>query len=126
MKKEIIVTCFLILILAAAFINIHYLDKLTEDVAVCINDAVSLASDEKWRDAEIKAEEAVKLWLNSDTYTHIVLRHAEIESATDLIYGFIQEVYAKETGAAIGAAQAAVERLKSIASIEHVKFGSVF
>lgn len=126
MKKEIIVACFLVLLLTAAVINIHFMNKLTDNVSGLIEEAVKYASAEDWEKAEEKVEEAAKLWSDSDTYTHLVLRHPETETAMDAIYGFAEQIYAKEPGAARGAAKAAIARLKSISSIEQIKFGSIF
>lgn len=126
MKKEIIIGCFLIALLVVSFVNIHYLTKLTDNVTNLIEEAEKYAFESNWELAEKKAEEASNLWENSETYTHVVLRHAEIESATDAIYGLLQQVYSKQTGALKGAAQAAISRMKSISSIEKIKFGSVF
>jgi hypothetical protein len=126
MRKEIVTACFLLLLLAAAFVNTHFLNKLTGDVVALVEAAEKSALEDKWDEAEKKAEKASELWTGSDTYTHLVLRHNEIEAATDLLYGFLEQVYAKEEGAVKGAAQAAVARLESISSIEKVRFGSVF
>lgn len=126
MKKEIIVACVLILMLTGAVINIHYLNKLTDTVARSIEEAEKFVKDEDWAKAEKIAEEAVERWTTSDTYTHLVLRHPEIDSTTDGLYSFLEQVYAREPGAAAGAAKAAVARLKSISSIEEIKLGSVF
>lgn len=126
MKKEIIIGCFLIVLFGVALVNIHYLNKLTENVTKLIEEAEKYALDEKWIQAEKKAEEASDLWNKSETYTHLVLRHPEVESATDAIFGLLEEVYSKEAGALRGAAQSAIAQMKSISSIEQIKFGSIF
>jgi hypothetical protein len=126
MVKEPLVGCFLVLMLAAAIVNIHFLTKLTERVTGLIDEAEKSASEENWDKAVGKAEEAIGLWDGSDTYTHLVLRHSELESATDALYGFLEQVYAKEEGNAKGAAEAAKAHMKSISSIEQIKPGSVF
>jgi hypothetical protein len=124
--KEIFVGCFLILMLTAAVVNIRCLTRLTGRVTELIEEAERLASRENWSGAAEKAEEATRYWENSDTYTHLVLRHSELESATDAIYDFLEQVYAREKGGAKGAAEAAKARLKSICSIEKIRLGSVF
>lgn len=126
MKKEIIIGCFLVVLFAAALVNNHYLNKLTENVTDLIEEAEKYALEDNWGQAEKKAEEASDLWSKSETYTHLVLRHPEVESASDAIYGLLEQVYAKEPGALRGAAQAAISRMKSISSIEKIKFGSIF
>ena len=126
MVKEIAVGCFLALMLAAAVVNIHFLNKLTDRVVGLIEESRNSTEQGDWDNAEKKAEEASRLWSDSDTYTHLVLRHPETEDAADAIYAYMQEVYAKEEGAVKGAAEAAIARMKSISSIEQIKFGSIF
>lgn len=126
MKKELIVGGFLILMLAAAIINIHYLNKLTDKVTHLIEESERYTADGDWSSAEKKAEEASHTWDENDTYTHLVLRHPEIEATTDSIYGYIEQIYSKDQGAAKGAAKAAIARLKSISSIEQIRLGSIF
>jgi TRAP-type C4-dicarboxylate transport system substrate-binding protein len=126
MKKEIFIGCFLLVLLAAALVNIYFLNKLTDNVTHLIEESEKSAEEKDWDKAEKKAEEAARLWADSDTYTHLVLRHPEVESATDAIYAFMAEIYGREEGTAKGAAQAAISRMKSISSIEQIKFGSIF
>jgi TRAP-type C4-dicarboxylate transport system substrate-binding protein len=124
--KEILVGCFLILMLTVAVINIRCLTRLTSRVTELIEEAEMLASQENWSKAAEKAEEATRYWKNSDAYTHLVLRHSELESATDAIYDFLEQIYAREKGGAKGAAEAAKARMKSISSIEQIRLGSIF
>lgn len=124
--KEIFVSCFLVALLTVAIVNIHFLNKLTDRVVGLIEESRAYAERSDWENAEKKAEEASKLWSDSDTYTHLVLRHPETEDAADAIFAFVQEVYAKEEGAVKGAARAAIARMKSISSIEQIKLGSIF
>lgn len=126
MKKEIIIACLLVLLLSLAIVNIHFMNKLTDNITFLVEEAQEYAQAEDWPNAEKKAEEAARLWTHSDTYTHIVLRHSEIEEATDALFSFLEQIYAKEPGASKGAAKAATARLNSISSIEQIKLGSIF
>ena len=126
MKKEIFAVLFLILMFVGAFLNIYYLDKLTGEIIIMVNDAERLAGDEKWGDAARKAEEAVAKWIKSDTYTHLLLHHAEIDSVTDALHDMQKEIYSVNSGAALGAAKLAVAHLKDIAKMEHINLGSIF
>jgi polyhydroxyalkanoate synthesis regulator phasin len=126
MKKELFVGVFLALLLTVSFINIHYIGKLTDNVRQRVDEAVSSAEAENWGEAERKAEEAIALWMGRDTFTHLVLRHSEIEAATEALFALAQQVYSRDKGAAKGAGQAASARLESIANIERVRLGSIF
>jgi hypothetical protein len=125
-KKEMIVGSLLVLLLTASLINIHYLNKLAGDISSQIDAAVSNAQAENWTEAEKKTEEAIRMWKDSDTYTHLVLRHSEVETAADALYNLAEQVYAQDAGAVKGAGQAAASRLTSIASIERIRLGSIF
>lgn len=126
MKKELFVGLFLALLLTVSFINIHYIGKLTGETRQCIDDAVSSAEAENWDEAGKKAEEAIAKWTGRDTFTHLVLRHSEIEAATEALYALAQQIYSQDKGAARGAGQAASARLASISNIERVRLGSIF
>jgi hypothetical protein len=85
--------------LAAAIVNIHFLNRLTDNITRMLEESETYAERGDWDNAAKKAEEALKLWSDSDTYTHLVLRHPETEDAPDAIYGLLREIYAREEGA---------------------------
>jgi TRAP-type C4-dicarboxylate transport system substrate-binding protein len=126
MKKEIITAAFLVLLLTAAIVNIHFITRLTDSVTALIDEAASYAEKNDWEAAQKKGREASELWKKSDPYTHLVLRHSEIEATTDAIFDFMKDVYTQEAGAVKGSAEAAKSRLDSISSIEKIRFGSGF
>ncbi|UOO38658.1 DUF4363 family protein [Oscillospiraceae bacterium CM] len=126
MKKELFIGVFFTLIIAAAIVNIYFLNKLTDHVTQLVDEAGAYAAAEKWDAAGRKAEEASALWEGSDGYTHLVLRHPEIDAATDALYDLLEKIYARESGGAEGAAKAARARLHSISAIEQIKIGSIF
>ncbi len=126
MKKEIIIGCFLVLMITVSFVNIHYLNKLTDNMVQLIEESEKSARQNDWDTAGKKVEEAAKMWSDSETFIHLVLRHMEIDATTDAIFDYMSQVYAREEGNASGAAKAAISRLKSISAIEKLKLGSVF
>jgi len=124
--KEISVIALLVLMLAAAFVNVRYLNKLTDDVTAAAERAAALAEAGKWDEAASEAESASKKWESKENYTHMVLRHSEIEECTAALNGFLKEIYMKEEGGVKGALAAVKSQMTSIASIERVKLGSIF
>jgi hypothetical protein len=126
MKKEIIVGLLLVFIFSVALVNIHALDRLTGDVVKLVEESEKNAAAGKWVEAAAKAEEAEKKWSEKDSYTHLVLRHAEINMATDAIYELLKEIYSEDIGGVKGAAKAGNAHMTSISSIEHIKLGSIF
>lgn len=126
MKKEIIVGLLLVLLFAAALVNIHFLNRLTDDIIELVEASEQNAEAGNWNEAAAKAEEAAAKWAENNSYTHIVLRHSEINAATDAMYELLKEIYSENTGGVKGAAKGVTEHMTSIASIEEIKFGSIF
>lgn len=126
MKKEIIVGFLLVFIFSAALFNIHALNRLTDDIVQLVEESEKSAAAGNWEEAAAKAEEAEKRWEENDSYTHIVLRHSEINMATDAIYELLKEIYSENMGGVRGAAKAVNAHMTSISSIEHIKLGSIF
>lgn len=126
MKKELCAVCLLIIIFVAGLMNIHYINQLTDDLKNLVNEATNDALQGRWESAEKRGEEAVRKWGENDPYTHIVLRHGEIDQTTDSFYDLLEVIYSKDIGGVKGASQAVNAHLNSIASMEQVKFGSIF
>jgi len=126
MKKELFAGALLLTMLIASIVNIWYLNKLTENLIDIVETAEEEALSGNWDKAEENAEEAARIWDKNDPYTHIVLRHFEIDSATDAIYQLLNEIYSKNEGGVRGETKALTAQLDSLASIEEIKFGSIF
>ena len=126
MKKEFFAFFLLVAILIASLINTYYINRLSQQIIGIIESAEVSAENEDWVSATKQAEKAADVWKKNDSYTHIVLRHTEIDSATDALYQLLKEIYDKNPESTKGAAKLAIEHLDSIASIEVVKPGSIF
>ena len=125
MKKEFIALAVLLLVFASALVNIHTINRLTEEVVTLIEEAEGFVREESWEDALATANVALQKWESSGAYTHTVIRHSDIDSATDTISSLIKEIYAEDSGSAIGAAKAATLRMRSLASSEQLKLRNI-
>ena len=75
--------------------------------------------------AKIELDKGLRHWLNADGYTHIFLRHPEIDSTTDAFYE-LQELLLDGGGDGCAAAYDKLRyHLESIRSMEHISIGSV-
>ena len=126
MIKEVMAALLLIALLVAAVLNISGVSKLTDDITKTVETAVSAAKRGDWDDAIESAEKAVSLWKNNDNYTHIVLRHSQIDTVSEALYDFLLEAYDKNAERLSAAAEAAMYHLDSVAQMERVRLGSVF
>lgn len=126
MKKEVFAVLLLVLILGISLLNSHMLNTLTNDLSDIVKECDTAASAEKWPEARKHIEDALSLWKKNDHYTHVVLRHSDIDSMTNDFYELLEHVYSENSGAVSGIARLVDAHLKSIISMEKIRLGSIF
>ena len=124
MKKEIIALLLLVLLFAASLFNIWYFDRLCLDIAGEVKaSAVALERGEP-EAAQEPLNSALHTWLDADSYTHIFIRHPEIDSTADAFYELGQAL--EENSESCRAAyDKLLYHLESIRTMEHLRFGSI-
>jgi hypothetical protein len=126
MKKELAIAALLIAMIAASALNIRALNRLTESVAVTADSALLCAESGDWDGARRLAQSAADEWDKSERYTHVVLRHSEIQAVDDAISELVTQTYCEDRGGTLGAARALSICVRRVAAIERVRPGSVF
>lgn len=126
MKKEFSAAALLIIMLCISIINVRYLDGKIADMLEILDTSREYYDAGYYDLAEEHLDEVIKIWMNSDGYTHIAIRHSEIDSATDALYDLKSSVSSNEGGAAAGAFEKVRAHLTSIAKMEHITLGSIF
>ena len=86
MKKEIFAFVLLAAMIIASLINIGGIVKLTDSLTDTVSKSAEYAGREDWEKAIYYIEQAIKEWNDNDSYTHIVLRHSEIDTLSDALY----------------------------------------
>lgn len=126
MKKEIISALLLLLIFSGVLINI----RINERIVSSLINEVDMSYENLKNGNEDKAmqqlDTAIEHWLNLDGYTHIFIRHSEINSTTDAFYGFRSDVGSGDADAANGSYGLLKETLLSLMTMEQISLGSVF
>lgn len=126
MKKEIAAGIILALLFAGAIVNIHYVDKLSQGLIAQVEDARGMAGAGDYQAAQKVLAGAIYQWMDADSYTHIFIRHPEIDSTTDAFYELLDSVSAGDIKTAQGAFEKVEAHLASIAGMEHITIGSIF
>ena len=121
MKKAIAAAILLALLFGAAAWNIAHIDSLTGSLT-----ALAYCRTEDYGAAEDALHEALELWYGAENYTHIMIRHSEVDSATDAFYAVLETILTRDADAAESAIECLKAHLQSIDSMEHVSFRSVF
>ena len=114
MKRELAAGLLLLALIGGAIYNIFYVGKLTRDISgdlYASQEALTAGNGER---AEEYAERALQKWLGAEQYTHIFVRHSEIDATADAFYDGIDKAYSK-----------LLYHLSSIATMEQISLGSI-
>lgn len=126
MKKEIAAAALLIALIAASLFNIRYLDNFIGGLTGALELSRRSMEAGDFTDAETYLRGAIDEWMAADGYTHIFIRHSEINSTTDAFYEALSDVVSHDTESATGSYGKLTAQLTSITGIEHLRFGSIF
>ena len=125
MSREIFALLLIILLMASAGLNILTADRLCGNIGACLDRAEKAAAAKDWPGAEKAADEALKLWLDAESYTHIFIRHSEIDSCTDTFYE-LKEALLTESGNTAPLFDKLRYHTESIAEMEKISLGNIF
>lgn len=126
MKKEFAAAALLLALIAAAIYNIHWLDGFIGGICGDLALSRTRMVAEDFAGAEDFLSDAIDKWMDAEDYTHIFIRHSEINSTTDAFYEALGDVVSHDAAAASGSFGKLSAQLESITGIEHIRFGSVF
>ena len=125
MKKEWIAAGLLALLFTAALINIACLDSLIGRIGDDVDRARSLAESGDFPAAEAALDTAIEHWVAANAYTHIFIRHPEIDSTSDAFFE-LKELLAEQNADGFPSAFDKLNyHLNSIDEMEHIRLGSV-
>ncbi len=92
MKKEVMAISLLAVILILSLINISVMGSRMEVLTSDIDQAQEYAKSGQVESAAHRVEASLKTWESWAGYTHIMLRHSEIEMITDAYYELLTEL----------------------------------
>lgn len=125
MKRELVAGLLLAILFAASLFNISYSNRLTAKIEVRVS-ASSDALEKGDKDAALEhIKKALEIWLDAEDYTHIFIRHPEIDSTTDAFYELTEAIGEDETESCRAAYDKLLYHLESIKTMEHLRFGSI-
>ena len=126
MKKELAAAVILALLFIGVLVNIHVASNiilsLEDDVAAAYESAQYGDFDR----AKPLLDAAVEHWMSLDGYTHIFIRHSEINSTTEAYFQLKSDIYAEDMGAVEGSYGLLMATLDSLMTMEQLSFGSIF
>ena len=125
MKKEWFALLLLSAVILGSVLNLRFLRGFTAELEERVAEACTEAEEENWAQAEEKAAEAMTRWTGSDKYTHVFIRHGEIDAVTDGFCTLIGAVRSRDQSAVYAARLALCSRLAGIYEMERLTPGSI-
>ncbi len=124
--KEVAAAVLLAVMIIVAAVNVAAINRLCDELSEHIEKAFDSLRNGDWETTEYYSESAMTLWERKDSYTHIVLRHSEIDTLSDALFDFYAAVREKNGGQSSAAAKKVLYHIESISKMEMPSFGSVF
>ena len=126
MKKEIAAAIILIALFAGVMVNIKVSGNIILSLEDDITAAYESARNGDFDRAKPQLDAAIEHWMSLDGYTHIFMRHSEINSTTEAYFQLKSDIYAEDIGAAEGSYSLLMADLDSLMTMEQISFGSIF
>lgn len=126
MKKELCAGTLVFLLFIGAIWNIFYLDRLAGRIETHIDRSRQACMQENFSTAEQELRRSLEIWLQADAYTHVFIRHTEIDALSDAFYDTLSCLTAQDRTAATGAYEKLLSHLDNMVFMEHVTARSVF
>ncbi|MGI6027356.1 MAG: DUF4363 family protein [Candidatus Scatomorpha sp.] len=126
MKREIAAGAVILLLAIGSWINLNYLKNFTGGLEEQLELSRAYCDSGRFDLAEDVLAEAADEWLGADGYTHIFIRHSEIDSTTDAFFELMSDVRSGDAQSAAGSYEKLLARLSSLYTMERVTLGSIF
>lgn len=126
MKKEVAAAALLLLLFAGVIINIRVNESIVSSLISEVDASYENFMCGDTDAAHMQLDSAIEHWLTLDGYTHIFIRHSEINSTTAAFFGFRSDLEAGEEAAAEGSYRLLKETLLSLMTMEQISLGSIF
>ena len=126
MKKEIAAAVILALLFIGVLVNINVASNIILSLEDDVAAAYESAQNGDFDRAKPLLDAAVEHWMSLDGYTHIFIRHSEINSTTEAFFQLKSDIYAEDMGAVEGSDGLLISTLDSLMTMEQLSFGSIF
>ena len=126
MKREIAAGLVLLLLAIGSWFNLNYLREFTGGLEEQLALSRAYCYAGRFDLAEEVLSKAADEWLGADGYTHIFIRHSEIDSTTDAFFALMSDVRSGDAESAAGSYEKLLAHLSSLYTMERVTLGSIF
>lgn len=124
-KREYAAIALAAILLSLSIWNEKSVDALTGGISVALAKSQSAAEKLEFKAAREYMREGLAQWLSAESYTHIFLRHPEIDATADAFYDLAQILSQEDATACAAAYEKLKYHLDSIDGMEHLSLGSI-
>ena len=124
MKREWIAGALLLLLMALSFLNVHYLERKTDALSTLIAEAETHYEAGGRQEAEALVRQSLDDWLDWKLYSHIMMRHSEIDFISDAYYNLLEALEGDET-VAQASFRNVIDKLLALVVKERIDLGSI-
>ncbi|MGI5984811.1 MAG: DUF4363 family protein [Clostridiales bacterium] len=124
MKRELVAVSLILIIFALSLVNIRYVESRTDMLTNDVEAAEKLFINGDADAAISLVKESLDNWLSWEPYTHIMLRHSEVDLVTDAYYELLSKLQSEEE-VPEAAYRRLKEQLRSISAMERITIGSI-
>ncbi len=125
MKKEWFALLLLLGIILGSVLNLRFLRNFTQELGQEVAEAAEAGEQERWDAAEELAAVAMERWTEADKYTHVFIRHGEIDAVTDGFCSLLGAIRSQDHGSLYANQIALRSRLLGLYEMERLKPGSI-
>ena len=125
MRREYTAMIILAILMLGAWLNLRHMDSLTERIEAKLELSQKAAEQGSMDISEKALLDALDMWLGADGYTHIFIRHSEIDAISDSFYELYDALLSGETDALTPAYERLIYHLESVNDIEHLSLRSL-
>ena len=126
MKKELCALFTLLLLIAGAIGNLTHLNTLMEQISNHINYSMLYCSLDDYQAAHTETSKALELWESEEPYTHIFIRHTEIDAFSDVFFDILSAIQNREKYEAENLLRKLQHLADNMVAMESVSLGSIF
>lgn len=124
MKREFVAGALLLLLMALSFFNVHYLERKTEALSALILEAEALYEEGDRQEAANLVQQSLDNWLDWKFYSHIMMRHSEIDFISDAYYELLESLEGDEA-VTQASFHSVIEKLADIVVKERIDPGAI-
>ncbi len=126
MRKELAAAVILALVFIGVLVNIKVAGNIILSLEEDVTAAYQSAEKGDFDRAKPQLDAAIEHWMSLDGYTHIFIRHSEINSTTEAYFQLKSDIYAEDMGAVEGSYGLLMATLDSLMTMEQLSLGSIF